>query len=224
MNMKRFDDLLVFIGANKKKEILKFVIANITVISLTILAFVFLKQWLFIFVGIMAMAISNYFLFNSYLAKKKEIIKERENEFVTMMGYFQFFIGNSYNVYQSFQSLIPYASPWMEEQIQALVMEIDNDKTVKPFINFANKFSSKVAGNVMLSIYQMVEEGEGGLHMMQFESLFQQLSRNLNNQLIEEKERSMSSISSLPLIGAGAITVLLTFGIISVMGEMISVL
>ena len=222
--MKRFDDLLVFIGANKKKEILKFVIANITVISLTILAFVFLKQWLFIFVGIMAMAISNYFLFNSYLAKKKEIIKERENEFVTMMGYFQFFIGNSYNVYQSFQSLIPYASPWMEEQIQALVMEIDNDKTVKPFINFANKFSSKVAGNVMLSIYQMVEEGEGGLHMMQFESLFQQLSRNLNNQLIEEKERSMSSISSLPLIGAGAITVLLTFGIISVMGEMISVL
>ena len=112
----------------------------------------------------------------------------------------------------------------MEEQILSLTNEIDNDKSIKPFMNFANKFSNKVAGNVMLSIYQMVDEGESSVHMMQFESLFKQLSQGLNEQLIDEKERSMGSISSLPLIGAGAITVLLTFGIISVMGEMISVL
>ena len=60
--------------------------------------------------------------------------------------------------------------------------------------------------------------------MLQFESLFQQLSKDLNEKRIDEKDRSMSYISSLPLIGAGAITVLLTFGIISVMGEMINVL
>ena len=222
--MRRFDELLAFIGANKKKEIIKFIVINVAIIALTVVAFIFLKQWLFIFVGLMTIMISNYFIIDSYFSKRKEIYKERENEFIVMIGYFQFFISNSYNVYQAFQSLEPYASPWMEEQIQELVREIDNDKTVKPFINFANKFSNKVAGNVMLSIYQMVEEGEGGLHMMQFDNLFQQLSRGLNNQLIEEKERSMGSISSLPLIGAGAITVLLTFGIISVMGEMISVL
>ena len=70
----------------------------------------------------------------------------------------------------------------------------------------------------------MVDEGENNIHMLQFESLFQQLSRDLNEQRIDEKDRSMGSISSLPLIGAGAVTVLLTFGIISLMGEMISVL
>ena len=112
----------------------------------------------------------------------------------------------------------------MEEQIQSLILEIDNDKSVKPFINFANKFKNNVAGNVMMSIYQMVDEGENGLHMYQFNSLFQQLSKSQQIELIDSKERSMGAISSYPLIGAGAITVLLTFGIISVMGEMINVL
>lgn len=222
--MKRFDELLVFIGANKRMEIIKLLLINLVIITGFSLIVIFLKQWMMVFVGVMALAIVNYLFFNSYLARKREILKDRENELITMISYFQFFISNSYNVYQAFKSLIPYSSPWMEEQILSLINEIDNDKSVKPFMNFANKFSNKVAGNVMLSIYQMVDEGENNVHMLQFESLFQQLSKDLNEQRIDEKDRSMSSISSLPLIGAGAITVLLTFGIISVMGEMINVL
>ncbi len=222
--MKKFDELLTFIGANKRMEIIKLLLINLAIILGFSLIVIFLKQWMMVFVGVMAIAIVNYLFFNSYMARKREILKDRENELITMISYFQFFISNSYNVYQAFKSLIPYSSPWMEEQILSLINEIDNDKSVKPFMNFANKFSNKVAGNVMLSIYQMVDEGENNVHMLQFESLFQQLSKDLNEQRIDEKDRSMSSISSLPLIGAGAITVLLTFGIISVMGEMINVL
>ena len=70
----------------------------------------------------------------------------------------------------------------------------------------------------------MVDEGENELHMYQFNSLFQQLSKSQQMELIDSKERSMSSVSSFPLIAAGAIAVLLTFGIISVMGDMINVL
>ena len=222
--MRKFDELLTFIGANKRLEILKLLLANIVTITGFALIVVLLKQWMMSFVGVMALAILNYLFFNSYISKKKEILKDRENELITIIGYFQFFISNSYNVYQAFKSLVPYSSPWMEEQILSLTNEIDNDKSIKPFMNFANKFTNKVAGNVMLSIYQMVDEGENNIHMLQFESLFQQLSRDLNEQRIDEKDRSMGSISSLPLIGAGAVTVLLTFGIISLMGEMISVL
>ena len=62
------------------------------------------------------------------------------------------------------------------------------------------------------------------LHLLHFQSLFEELKRNQQKDLIDGKDRSMSSLSSLPLIGAGAITVLLTFGIIFLMGEMINVL
>ena len=222
--LKKIDELLVFIGANKKIEIIKLIAINASIVVSFVCLCIFTKQWMLAFGGLIALFISNYMLINSYISKKTFILQERENELITMIGYFQFFISNSYNVYQAFKSLIPYSSPWMEEQILSLTNEIDSDKSIKPFMNFANKFSNKVASNVMLSIYQMVDEGESSVHMMQFEALFKQLSDGLNEKLIDEKERSMSSISSLPLIGAGAITVLLTFGIISVMGEMISVL
>ena len=222
--MKRFDELLVFISANKTKELIKIVVINVLIIAASVVLTIFLKQVMIAFVGIIVMAVANYLIFNSYSERKKAILDEREHEFIAIISYFQFFITNSYNVYQAFQSLIAYASPWMEEQIQSLIIEIDNDKSVKPFINFANKFKNNVAGNVMMSIYQMVDEGENGLHMYQFNSLFQQLSKSQQMELIDSKERSMSSISSFPLIGAGAIAVLLTFGIISVMGDMINVL
>ena len=224
MMLKRFDALLLFISANKTKEIIKIAVVNVLIIAAAVTLIVFLKQVMIAFVSIIVMVIANYLIFNGYLDKKKAILDEREHEFIAIISYFQFFITNSYNVYQAFQSLIAYASPWMEEQIQSLILEIDNDKSVKPFINFANKFKNNVAGNVMMSIYQMVDEGENGLHMYQFNSLFQQLSKSQQIELIDTKERSMGSISSYPLIGAGAITVLLTFGIISVMGEMINVL
>ena len=222
--MKRFNDLLDFIGANKTVELIKILVINLLVIGVTGVAVFFLKNLMLIFVGVMGLAMVNYLLISGYTNKKKEIIKDRDSELISIVGYIEFFIANSYNVYQAFQSVIPYSSAWMEEQIQCLINEIDNDKSVKPFINFANKFTNNVAGNVMLSIYQMVEEGENSIHMLQFDALFQQLSKSHNIQLIDDKERSMGSISSLPLIGAGAITLLITFGIISVMGEMINVL
>ena len=222
--LKRFNDLLDFISANKVKEYVLIAVINIVIIASAIVLTIFLKQIMIAFVGLIALVISNYLIINSYMEKKKAILDEREHEFIAIISYFQFFITNSYNVYQAFQSLIAYASPWMEEQIQSLIIEIDNDKSVKPFINFANKFKNNVASNVMMSIYQMVDEGENGLHMYQFRNLFQELSKSQQMDLIDAKERSMGSISSFPLFGAGAITVLLTFGIISVMGDMINVL
>lgn len=222
--MKRFDDLLTFIGANKKKEIIKIAIINSLIVIATVLGVIFTKQIMIAFVGIIAILMGNYLVFSTYSSKKRMILNDRESEFISMISYFQFFITNSYNVYQSFQALIAYASPWMEEQIQTLIVEIDNDKSVKPFVNFANKFTSKVTSNVMLSIYQMVDEGENSIHMLQFNALFQQLNKNHQKELIDSKDQKMSSISALPLIGAGAITVLLIFGIISIMGEMINVL
>ena len=222
--LKRFNELLDFIGANKKKEIIIIIVLNVLIIGLAVGMMFLLKQIMIIFLGVIALAIGNYLLFNSYLNRKKRILDNRDNEFITIISYFQIFITNSYNVYQAFQSLIAYSSSWMEEQLQSLINEIDNDKSVKPYLNFANKFSNKVCANVMLSIYQMVDEGESGVHMMQFNNLFSQLSKEHQMDLIDGKDRSMGSIASLPLIGAGAITVLLTFGIISVMGEMINVL
>ena len=222
--MNKFKKLLDLLGLSYKKEMTKITLINvISLIVIGVLTYLF-KQMTILLIGLALLIFINYFLFNSYSNKKKKILNDRENEFITMVGYFQIFISNNYNVYQSLSALRPYASSWMNEQIQTLIEQIDRDKSVKPFIDFANKFTSSIASNVMLSIYQMIDEGESNLHMMQFNALFEQLSQTYQEGLIEEKNKSMSSISAYPLVGAGAVTILLTFGIIAIMGEMINVL
>ena len=76
----------------------------------------------------------------------------------------------------------------------------------------------------MLSIYQMIDEGETGAHMMQFSILFDQLSHSQHKARLDRKDKSLGGLSTFPLIGAGLITLLITFGIITIMGDMINVL
>ena len=50
--MKRFEELLAFIGKNKNKEYLKIVIINIVSIALLVTLTILLKQIMAVFIGI----------------------------------------------------------------------------------------------------------------------------------------------------------------------------
>ena len=78
--MKRFDELLTFIGANKKKEIIKLIAINASIIVSSVVLVIFIKQWMLAFGGLMTLVISNYLYFNSCFLKKKDILQQRENE------------------------------------------------------------------------------------------------------------------------------------------------
>ena len=213
-----------FSGLSFKKEIIKILLINI-ILALGIGAFYyFLRQIIItVFAGIFLLVI-DYALLTNYGSKKRKILADREAEFIVIISYFEIFISNSNNVYQSFKLCLGYCSDWMKDKIENLIKEIDEDKTVKPFVNFANNFASPIVGNVMLSIFQMVDQGERGDQMTQFTILFDELSKSHQKDLIEKKKNSLDSMNSYPLIGAGAITILVTFCIVALLGEMINVI
>jgi hypothetical protein len=112
----------------------------------------------------------------------------------------------------------------MKEKIEQFLIEIDNDKTVQPFVNFANQFTIKIANNIMLSIYQMVDQGATGDQLNHFMILFNQISQNNKIEQKKTKEKSFDIALTIPMVGAGLITMILALTIISVMGEMINVI
>lgn len=222
--LNKFKNYVESLGLSFKKELLVIIISNFLCIVSAIVVFVFTKM-LFISLSILlSLILINGFIFYRYSNKKKDLLDGYEDEFVTIISYFQIFILNNCNVYQAFQRTLPYCSEWMQEKIQSLLSNIDRDKTVKPFVDFAKNFKTAIAHNVMLSIYQMIDEGESGAHMLQFSILFEQLSQSQHKARLDKKEESLSGLSSFPLIGAGLITLLITFGIITIMGDMINVI
>ena len=212
-----------FVGLSYKKEMLKIILINIILLLGAVLLYLFLDNLIYAIMLFIGLCLLDFFLLTRYSDKKQNILENRENELVAIISYFEVYIQNNNNVYQSFAQLIPYCSDWMKEKIETMLSEIDNDKTVQPFINFAHNFQQLSSHSLMLSIYQMIDQGENSEQLLQFNVIFDELSKNRNKEMINQQDRALSNMSTFPLIGAGLITVTLTISILTILGDLIYV-
>ena len=143
---------------------------------------------------------------------------------ISLLSFFEQFLSNGSNVYVAFRELIPYSSTVMEEAITSLLNQIDVDKTVGPFINFASKFDNHIIESLMLSIYQLVDNGESSEQFKEFSILFNGIEKEHQIKMIEEKKSKLDTMDSWPLFGAGGITIMLAMAILNVMGDLVDVL
>ena len=219
-----FKETIEFVGLSYKKELLKIIIVNaVFIIGILLLYFLF-DYLIYAIVAVIGLLAVDYLLISRYKDKKNLMLKKREDELIAIISYFEIYLQNKNNVYQSFNLLIPFCSPWMKDKIETFLREIDKDKTVQPFINFANNFKQLASHSLMLSIYQMVDQGETTDQLKQFNVIYDELARNRNKEMIEQKERSLVNMSTFPLAGAGLITVTLTISILSLLGDLINVI
>ena len=222
--LNNFKKTIEFIGLNYKKEQLKIILSNIIFLALFAVLFIFNRTPIVIVIGVLVIFGLNYYIFSSYSIKKAKINKDRADEFVYVISYFRIFISNRNNVYQSFNKIIEYSSDWMKEKLEIFLRAIDGDKSIKPFTDLADRFELPIARNVLVSIYQMVEQGETSEQLNQFTILFEQMSKTLNDERKDRKLRSFDVVGFFPIIGAGLVTVALTFSMLSMVGDMINVI
>lgn len=219
-----FKNTIEFLSLNYKKEITKIILLAVLLLVVNTIIFIFAPQ---IFVFVLSLVFSIIFLYlyvSRYSSMKDKIYLERENEFLKIISYFKIFITNNFNVYQAFEALLPYCSTWLKEKVEELLINIDEDKSVQPFIDFAKLFNNLLIENVLLSIYQMIEEGENSNNLNRFSLLFDDIERANQEALEEKKIKSLDSMNAFPLIGAGYITIVLVFGVFTILGDLINVL
>ena len=223
MKKNRLKDIIEFVGLSYKKEVLIITITNVTFLLGAVSIYLFLKNIIFAVLLLVAAALLDYFLLSRYGDKKRAILKSHENELISIISYFDVYIRNNKNVYQSFNQLIPYCSNWMKEKVEDLLKEIDEDKSIQPFVNFASNFQNLSTHSLMISIYQMVDQGENAEQLTHFNIIFDELSKNRNQEMITQKDKALSGMSTFPLMGAGMITVTLTISILTILGDLINV-
>lgn len=221
---KRFITTLNYLGLSFKREIIILTTINLLLIGVLVLLIYFKVTNFMIFMYSILIPFINYF----YLSRYKDLVRKMEEkhntEFISLLSYFEIFISNHNNVYRSFEMLIPYSSDWMNEKLEKMLQEIDLDKSVNPYVRFAKNFSYLVIENVMVSIYQMTEQGENDYSLMQFDHIFSSLNDALMTNKIAVHEKNIDTLNAFPLIGAGLITLTLTLSIISILGDLTNVI
>ena len=221
---KSLKQQIEYVGLDYKKEISKIFIFNLLFLLIGAAGYYFSRSLVILIVSVVLLGVINYFLFSSYSSKKKAMEKDHSEEFIYIISCFRIFVSNGNNVYQSFNKLIEYSSDWMKDKLEIFLKQIDDDKSIKPFMDFAEKFNMPVARNLLVSIYQMVEQGETGEQLNQFIILFEQMNQMINEEKKDRKLRSFDIVSFFPVIGAGIVTLSLTFSMLSLVGDMMNVI
>ena len=209
-------------GLNPKAELLKVGILFLLTAGLTVGAY-FLYGFSYVLIAPIGLFLAGlYFVYTRYDAILKGKSDENQEEFVRLFTYFSVYIGNNYNVYKGLESIIPFASPKMAEKLQKLLKAIDEDKTVQPFADFAAEFPDPKIREVMISIYQMVEEGSLSRYLEQFHRLFARLSEEKHEGVARKRLGKLESLSFLPLVGAGISLLMLALAVAEVLGGILS--
>ena len=75
---------------------------------------------------------------------------------------------------------------------------------------------------LMISIYQMIDEGNDSPYLMQFETIFSKLRDELYASIIEKRNKELGNMSLFPLLGSSLLIIMISFGVMEVIGGMIS--
>ena len=223
--MKRsLKDRINALGLSYQKEMMFLILLIVIVIALAFITYIFVKQIYFPLFIVGGGAIAVYFYLSRYSSLERKQEKEHVDQLISLLSYFEIFISNGTNVYTSFKMLIPYAEIFIQDAINAMLMQIDVDKTIGPYINFASKFNNRTIESLMLSIYQMVDNGENTIELSEFNLLFNNIKEKHFDEMIDSHKKSLDLFNSFPLIGAGAITIVLSLCIVSIIGDYVNVI
>ena len=223
--MKRsLKDRINALGLSYQKEMMFLILLIVIVIALAFITYMFFKQIYFPLFIVGGGVIAVYFYLSRYSSLERKQEKEHVDQLISLLSYFEIFISNGNNVYTSFKMLIPYAEIFIQDAINAMLMQIDVDKTIGPYINFASKFNNRTIESLMLSIYQMVDNGENTIELSEFNLLFNNIKEKHFDEMIDSHKKSLDLFNSFPLIGAGAITIVLSLCIVSIIGDYVNVI
>ncbi len=216
-----------FIQANlePKKVILYLLVADIFVIGFAAISYFLLKTSLWISLAMVCLipVIDYYSLTKMLQGKGKENVA-LETEFVRVFGYLNIYLRNGLPVYTGLTNIIEFSSKEMKNRLRKLLKEIDEDKSVTPYITFSSDFPSLLVKEVMVSLYLIAEQGGAETYMPQFEKTFDQLASEKRKFDKEKRIEKLNTMCFLPLVGAGSSMLMIVAGIVVLMRNMTDVI
>ena len=219
--MKKIKNRIESLGYNYKKEVLLLLIP-IIVVLLAGISLIFLYKnlmilmfcWITIFVYICS-------FYYRYVKKEESDNRRLINSFISYFGFFKIFINNGDSVYSALNKTLNFASNDMKPYLEGLIKEIDVDKTITPFIRFASYFKMKLIEDIMISIYEMIENGNSPDYINRFSTIFENFKIRINEQNNEQRVSKFDNFISSSLVGSGLIMIILVYGIINLIGEIV---
>lgn len=222
--MKKLKQRMINLELSIKKEFMTNLIINLIILSCGGLAYYFMNSLIYVGAAILLVLVFNILYFSRYSKLEREQADQARADFVSLFTFFKIYLHNGYSVYTSLKEIQHFADKQLASFLSELIHDIDEDKTINPFVRFGRKFNDLVIEEMMISIYQMIDDGSNPSHLAQFDIIFGKISDLTYEKEMNKKRNSLASMSTFPLIGSGLLIIMVAYGIITVMEDMVNVL
>lgn len=220
--MRKIIENMRALGLSVKKQLAILAFFDFLLMAIIGIVIYTTKNFLYIGMGLFFVGLFSYFYLTRYKSKIEKNNSNNIEEFAILFNYFKIYVHNGYSVYASLKEIQLFANEDLKNLLQKLLNEIDEDKSVQPFINFSSNFNDIIVEEMMISIYQMIDDGEQSNYLTQFELIFDKFSETLYQKNLRAKDSKLGTLSSSPLIGSCFLIVVLTIGIVNAIGVMIN--
>lgn len=217
--MKKLKEKINFLNKNYKTEITRLLIIDFLICVSFIFLVIYSKNLLILIYFFGILVVFNFF----YLTRYQRIINKNNanliNDFINTFSYFRIYISNNMNAYNAFREVSKYSSPFIKTKLLVLLDEIDEDKSLKPYMNFAKNFNNKKVEEVMIAIYEMVNEGISENYLNQFTSVFTSFKARVEKTNQEKRFSKFNLINAMSMGGMMLIMILIMLSIVNMVGE-----
>ena len=220
--MSRLKERMSNLHISFNKEIVRFVIISVVLIAGFVVAALLTKIYYLLIALGMVMLIFSYFYFSRYKSMERKQKQEDLMEFVNLFTFFRIYLKNGFGVYTSLKEIASFANQSLKEKLEKLIQDIDVDKSIAPFINFAHHFDELIVEEMMISIYQMIDDGSNSNYLIQFELIFDKFSELLHSGELNNKDKTLSNLTTTSLVGSADLIVMITIGVVTLLGEMLN--
>jgi hypothetical protein len=159
------NNLLGWFGIDYKKA-QKNRIRSSIIITILVLIFGIISGKLYLIIA--SPFIGLFYYKNQYLSikkKKKNMIALKRRMFPSFIKKLLILLRTN-NIYNSLIKMIDYTDDPIKNYLKELINEIDKDKSVKPFANFASKMEFIEAYQVMTMLYTFSEHSMNRKHLV----------------------------------------------------------
>lgn len=219
--MNKFKESCRFLGRDPTKFLRQLLLLDLVLIAGCVFLGLYFKQTMLLAIGFASVALYDFLAFNSLQKEVEKRHDEHESEFIVALGVFRVFAANKFNVYNAFSETRAFVSPWMKETLDILLKEMDEDKSVTPFIHFAKRFRPLIIEQVMTSVFQIVDGGSL-TPLLQFSILFDHFAESHMKEEMKKNEDRLDMMNVWPLMGAGLLAVAVIIGVVQIIGGVIN--
>lgn len=120
--------------------------------------------------------------------------------------------------YQAIQTILPFLESSLAEAFHDLMIEIDQDKSIHPYLEFAKQFQSLMVEQLLFSLYQLENQGGDGKQLQQFQYLFDQVEHQFYQQELLVFHEKMQQQNNWVMVATALIAMTLLLGVMQLIG------